>query len=189
MTKLICALTIIIVSSFFGNTYGQNSKATIPEPEFLNQINFLEKQTNTLQKLEKTTAQLKSKIKGLGYGGSEIQYQVEGGKSSVQLPSQDSYSFVVSFGEGMGEPSAWFTLHKAEIKKEKRQAVYFQASMTGKTKNPDNLITYDVRKVKDKVYEIIPSSTLAKGEYFFVNKGSAAKYNGQAMEVFCFSIN
>jgi hypothetical protein len=88
---------------------------------------------------------LESNVKGLGSGGSEIQYQVDGAKEFIQLSTQGNYSSIFSFGEGMSDPSVWFALAKAETKKDKRQATYMQASLTGKTKSPDDLIAYGVK--------------------------------------------
>lgn len=181
-------ILIIFLSLSFINSYGQ-SKKPIPEPEFINQIYFFEKQTGILTKLEQNNAKVKTKVKGLGYGGYEMQYQINNTASPIRIPQESSYSFVVSFGESMGDPSSLFALNKAEIKKNIRYGTHLQASMIGKVKENENVIPYDVKKVKDKVFEIIPSVKLNPGEYFFVNKGSAGKYNGIAMDVFCFGVD
>lgn len=160
----------------------------VPVPEFVNQIMFYNRETNKISSLEKTKADQKTKAKGLGLGGYSMNLEIAGETSSVKLTATEAPAFVVSFAEGMGEPSAWFALYKSEIKKGKRTAVWIQGNGVGKTTAGEGLVTFSVKSVGERLFEIAPSQKMEKGEYFFVNKGSASNYGGQGYDVYAFSL-
>jgi len=179
--------TIILALCFlteFAN--GQTTKT--PIPEMLNEINYHQASDNSLKPLEKTRAKLVTKIKGLGYGGTAMDFIVEGEKSGVRLTATDHMSFVVALGDGAGDPSSWFTFYKATIKKGKRSGSYSEYNMMGQSKTDKQLLPYSVKKIGQQAFEIIPDVKLEPGEYLFVNKGTLAKYNGTGADVFAFAV-
>lgn len=128
----------------------------VPVPEFVNQIVFYDKPAGKLSNLEKSKAGQKTKAKALGYGGYSMNLEVAGEASTVKLSPLDTHSFVVSFAEGMGEPSAWFTLYKAEIKKGKRTAVWMQGNGVGQTSSGDGVILFNTKNVGERLFELVP---------------------------------
>lgn len=157
-----------------------------PVPEFVNQPSYYDQAANKLLALEKVKADQKTKAKGL-FGGYTMTLELAGEASPVKLPQSEKHSFLLTMGDGMGEPSGFYGLYKAEIKKGKRSAVWVQ-SKTGQTASGDGMITFSSKSAGDKVFEIIPNQKLEKGQYFFINKGSALTYGGQGYEAFAFSV-
>jgi len=179
--------TIVLLCLSSLDSFSQEIK-TVPTPELINQIYYYEPSSNTLKKLEKTTAEYKGKTKALGMGGSKVVCQIKGKTSSISFAQSDSLSFVVNLGENAADPSLWFQLYKADIKNNKREAAYVETNTLGKTKKSESIIKYDVKKIQDKLYRFIPSQKLGKGEYFFLY--TMSYYNGSPqVDVFCFSIN
>lgn len=163
------------------------AQTKIPVPEILNEINYYNKVGHSLQGLEKTKAELKSKAKALGYGGIKQTFELDGDKSSVRLAAKDTISFIVTLNDG--EPSAWFNLYKAEVKKKKRIANWSDQKVFGKSGADDDVISFSVRKIGDKAFEIIPSAKLKAGEYLFINKASLGTYAGRGADAFAFGID
>ena len=85
----------------------QNTKHIYPEPEFSNEVNYLEKDTvYTAIRLEKNSSKLEAKTKMGGIGGSENGYAIDGEKSSVRLHSGNNFSFIFSTGASSVETSS-----------------------------------------------------------------------------------
>ena len=80
-----------ILFSAFG-TYAQ----TYPEPEFSNELYYLNKNDGKLVRLEKNSSKMDSKTNVIS--GSESGYDIDGTKSSVRLSSGNNVSFVISDG-------------------------------------------------------------------------------------------
>jgi hypothetical protein len=160
----------------------------IPVPTTLSEINYYRKSDNALQPLQRGKADFVTKTKGFGYGGAATNFVLDGEKSSVRL-TDDSVSFLVALGEGMGDPTGWFSLFKVDVKKGKRIANYVNTkTVFGKSGSGDGVLSYTVRKIGNQVYEIIPDK-LNKGEYFFVNRGTLGNYGGRSADAFAFGID
>ncbi|OQP49074.1 hypothetical protein [Niastella populi] len=160
-----------------------------PVPDVLNDIRYYHQSGNSLKPLEKTTAKYVTKAKAMGYGGVSINFVLEGKESSIRLPSSDRMTFIVALGEGIGDPTGWFTLYRATVKKGKRSGNFGDYKVFGKSSGNKEVISYSVKALGHQVYEIIPDSKLDKGEYFFANKGSLSKYGNTAADVFAFGID
>ncbi|MBN8865552.1 MAG: hypothetical protein J0H92_19410 [Sphingobacteriales bacterium] len=163
---------------------------TKPVPETLNEINYYNAQKNVLQKLEKNPVKFTTKMKALGMGGAETVFEMDGVASSVRLAQSDGVHFIVAMVEANGDPTGWFGLYKADIKKKKRIGKWMKTAVFGgKNATASNVITYSVKKIKDGCYEIIPNTKLEKGEYLFVNKGTLSTYGGQGADAFAFGVD
>lgn len=179
-----------ILAMCFTSMMANAQKNNVPAPETLNDIRHYNKSANTNQALEKNKAKMVTKAKAMGLGGASTNYVIDGDKSPVRIPLRDSISFIVSMAEGTGEPSAWFGLFRADVKKGKRSGNYINSKvLVVKSKSGDGIIPFTVKSLGNHVYEIIPSEKLEAGEYFFVNKGTAATYGGQAVDAFAFGID
>lgn len=162
---------------------------TPPAPATLNEISAYSKSGKALTALEKGQAQIVTKAKGLGFSGAATNYELGGDKSAIRLKA-DSLSFVVSMAEGAGDPSPWYLLFKATVKKGKRSGNYINSkTYFGKSSSGSDLVSYTVRPLGNQVYEIIPSAPLTPGEYFFVNNGTLASHGGRAATAFAFGLD
>src|SRR5436190_16898230 len=123
------------ISIFLNCQLSAQQPKTIPDPEFINQIYFYDSSTNSLKALEKTTAEYKGKAKALGLGGGKVICEVKGNTSSISLEASEQLSFVVQLGENAADPSLWFQLYKADVKKSKRETVYVDENYLGGSKN------------------------------------------------------
>ncbi|THU41876.1 hypothetical protein FAM09_07185 [Niastella caeni] len=170
-----------------GIANGQTSKA--PIPEVLNDIRYHQATDNSLKPLEKTTARYVTKSKALGYGGIIISFVLDSDKSPIRFVSAERMRFVVAMADGTGDPTGWFTLYKATVKKGKRSGNFGDYKVFGKSSGNKEVVSYSVKSLGKQVYEIIPDTKLDKGEYFFANKGSLSKYGNTAVDVFAFGID
>lgn len=162
---------------------------TIPIPTTLNEVMAYTKGTTSLQALEKGQAQIVTKAKGLGFSGAATNYEMTGEASAIRL-KPDSLSFVVTMAEGAGDPSPWYILFKASVKKGKRSGNYVNTkTFIGKSGPGTDQLTYTVRPLGNQSYEIIPSAPLKAGQYFFINLGTLASHGGRAATAFAFGID
>jgi hypothetical protein len=79
-------------------SFSQPDKAKYPEPEFSNEVYFLNKDSMKARRLEKESSKMDTKMKMAGFGGGESGYTVEGEKSPVRIGTGEGLSFVFSTG-------------------------------------------------------------------------------------------
>lgn len=131
--------------------WSQPDQIKYPVPEFSNEVYWLQKDSNKVVRLEKTTSKMDTKTKMGGMGGAENGYSVDGERSSIRLKNGNNLSFVFSTGtasaqssnpaadstmrangldpammQGMGsmtDPSNSITLYKAESGKGDRKVL------------------------------------------------------------------
>lgn len=156
----------------------------IPEPELINAVYVYNKVLQSVQPLERNTASLKSQTLMLGYGGVNMIYQIPGEKSTVRLAADDGRPFIVNTATG---PADIFVLYKVQVKKKTRQAVGAKFTMTG-AKGSQGVIAIDVKMIKAGLYELVPSTKLEKGEYFFTIKTATNATTSNA-DVYAFGID
>jgi hypothetical protein len=102
MKKLLLFVVLFNTGSLL--LYAQG-KSTYPNPEFNNEISFLNKENMTLVRLEKETSKLKSKTKMGGMGGGESGYTLDLTRSPVRLPGGNNFSFVFYTANSLHPPS------------------------------------------------------------------------------------
>ena len=153
------SLVVLIISavSFIAN--GQS----IPEPDFKNSIGLVNE--NTLRSLERLSPTYVSKVKGLGYGGADLLFMVDGAASNVRI-NGSAPQFVFKASDEDTDPSLIVKLLKVEVKKNKRQVKQGNVSMVGTTAASENVIPLSYKKIKPGVYLItLQNASLEKGEY------------------------
>jgi hypothetical protein len=139
--------------------------------------------------LEIQTAEIKIKVKALGYGGSQQEISVPGGKSPV-VASQEP-TFIIWVDEGV-DPEALIVLTKTEFSSKKRNIPMLKISALaafgarGKSMSDEYHVNFDIKKVDEGVYQISPSGPLETGmEYAFYNpQGTEAKQ----IKIFLFGV-
>tara|TARA_R110002020_G_scaffold29423_1_gene92733 strand:+ start:302 stop:847 length:546 start_codon:yes stop_codon:yes gene_type:complete len=141
------------------------------KPEFKNQPMLYS--DGQLSKLEVQTAEIKVKVKALGYGGSQQEISVPGGKSPIVASNEPS--FVIWVDEGV-DPESLIVLTKTEFSSKKRNIPMLKISALaafgarGKSMSDEYHVNFDIEKVEEGVYKITPSGPLESNmEYAFYN--------------------
>jgi hypothetical protein len=154
---------------------GAVSTPKAPDPAFLNQIYYY--WSDSLLACPKLDGQMETKAKAMGFGGVQMGYTMDGGKSPLRIRSADTLRFAVKPGSGgMMDPSTMYKLYRFESKKGSRVAVVSnQSRYGGSSSGPRNQISLDVQKSGTDVFILIPSARLAPGEYGFMNMMSGGQ--------------
>lgn len=162
------------------------SNGLAPDLEILNLIHAWNKGNNQTLALEKTTAQMKSKTKALGYGGVNIVFEVTGDRSPVRLAGSDQTVFLVNTG---GAVPDGFVLYKLAVKKKYREAVSTNVNGVGQMKGSEGVISVNIKSLKNGLYELTPAAALAKGEYFFAQRSNSNALTTSNADVYTFGID
>ena len=158
---------ILIILAFPGESQTNHSSSL---PLFLNHIYYY--MPDSLVSLEQNSARMESKTKGMGYGGSEGGFYMDGAKSNVRIRAGDSIHFIVKMNMGMMDPSMMIRLYKFDSKKGNREAIVSsQGGMfnRGKSVNNASEISCNMQKSGAEDFIMIPAARLAPGEYGFLN--------------------
>ena len=180
MKKIILSL-LFVGCSFFA--FAQD----FPKPEFKNQPMLFSE--GDLSKLEVQTAEVKMKMKALGYGGTQMEISVPGGKSPVATPQEPT--FIIWVDEGV-DPETLIVLTKTDFNSSKRNIPVMKVSALaafgarGKSMSDEFHVSFDIEKVGEGLYKITPSGPLETGmEYAFYNPaGTEAKQ----IKIFLFGV-
>lgn len=184
---------IILLSAFITSTQLLTAQ-TYPDPEFVNEVYALRKDSNTLIRLEKDFSKMNYNTKMGGMGGVQYGYSIESEKSPVRLNGSTRYSFVYSTGAANSNPAAdsvmrsngmdpsmysnmgmdptkMISLYSMESSKGKRNIVMAAGAgvnLLKKSKKESNKYPFSVKKVREGYYEFIVDKILPKGEYAFL---------------------
>lgn len=159
----------------------------VPEPDFMNVPQYYNKTAYSLTPLERSTVAVKAKVKFGSFfpgGNTPIVFKLNGPASPVRLPNQESMSFLINTGQALPDN---FGLYRMKSGKKDREATWLNVSAFD-NKSDKDVISFNYKKVKDGVYEIVPVQKLEKGEYSFVNKASYNTYAGAKADVFAFGV-
>lgn len=137
--------------------------------------------TGVWSPVEKTTASIKSKMVGLGYGGTKFLYQIPEEKSPIRLAAADSVSFLINTSGAAPE----LILYQTKPEKGKRAAVGAQFKMTGVESGQD-VLPFNVVSVGDGIFRLVPTKKLPPGEYFFTSKVVG---NGTTSDAYAFGLD
>ena len=162
-------ILIIILLGISSHMEGQTSHSS-SNPVFLNHIYY--SLSDSLISLEQNAARMESKTKGMGYGGSEGGFYMDGAKSNVRIRAGDSLHFSIKMNMAMMDPSMIVKLYKFDSKNGNREAILSsQGGMfsRGKSKSTASEISFNILKSGSEDYIMMPASRLAPGEYGFIN--------------------
>lgn len=167
--RLLLLAGILLAAASAGAQSGATgaNASRLPDPPYLNQVYYY--WSDSLLACPRTDGQMSNKIKALGFGGSQMRYAMDGGRSALRIKAGDSLRFVVKMLSMTGDPSSVVKLYKFESKKDSREALLSSQSRFGGSKDPKNEVSYDVRRSGSDVFILIPSARLAPGEYGFMN--------------------
>lgn len=163
----------------------------IPVPSFSKRP-FILTEENELIDFERLVAVVDFKIKGMGYGGSEIYYTVMPGRAMKRYPLTNLPKFVIRT-EPNQDPSEVIYLSKAyEVTAKKRRFLTSKYNMVGQSKGVDfQFIQIDFIKIVQDVYEIVIVDPIGNGEYAFIPFDTAESSRNMGGKVFisCFGID
>ena len=152
------ALLLLAISTILHARSQTAATAAGPNPDFLNNIYYWK--ADSLLSLEKTTGQVKNKLRYFG-GGSGPSYNIEGPRSAVRIKAGADTRFVVRLS-GMMDPSSLIKLYRFDTQKNRRET---SVNATSK-----NVVDCNVQKSGTDVYILIPTTKLTPGEYGFQNQ-------------------
>ena len=148
---------LIAITAFGTGARAQQTPTGGPNPQYLNTIYFWA--ADSLLSLEKTTGQVKNKMRYFG-AGSGPSYVMDGPRSAIRIRATSDSRFVVKLS-GMMDPSSMIKLYRFEGQKKSRE--------TSMNQGNKNVVDCNVQKSGADVYILIPSAKLSPGEYGFQN--------------------
>lgn len=132
--------------------------------ELMNHVYFFNKASNAAQPLEKAVAGLRTK-QGM-FSGSSV-WHVDGDKSNTRISQSETYSFIINTGSS-ALPE--LVLYKLKTGKNRREVANMKVgTFTGVTTGED-VISINISKLQEGIFQITPGKKLDKGEYFFTGK-------------------
>lgn len=181
---------LLLLMTFLGIQFSTYSQET-PIPDFAKRP-FIVTEENELIDFERLVAVVDFKIKGMGYGGSEIYYSVTPSRSLKRYPLSNLPRFVIKT-EPNQDPSEVIYLSKAfEVNSKRRRFLTSKMSMTGKSKEVvSQFIQIDFKKLTTDVYEIIIVDLIGNGEFAFIpfDTDDSARNMGGKVFINCFGVD
>ncbi len=178
-------IMLSIFCCLIGTVLFAKTMDTIPVPEFVNEVYYYDKASTILVPLEKTSAEMKSKMKLIG--GGSVAYVIDGDKSANRI-SPEGASFVITMSGGSTmDPAMTISLYRFDSRKGRREASMGQYSGMGGGQKGGSTVEIKFKKVKEGTFEIIIIGDLGKGEYGFLN--SYSMNSGRGMTTFAFGID
>jgi hypothetical protein len=187
-------IIIIATTLLFNSGIAQS---IIPEPEFSGRPYFLKNET--LKSFEKIDATIDVKTKALGYGGMDMYLTAFEKKSNVRFTQSEKPRIIILVEEKKDPEEAFKILRQTKKKRKKDRRRFKLSSMAlgGKARNvSENKIEFEVKKIRDGIYEIIINDTLEQDEYAIVptnNQASGGSSGfmsmGGSQKIYCFGID
>ncbi len=162
-----------------------SGSSSVPNIEFMHQVYYWDKGSNSVKALEYDTPEIKTATSGgFGYAKATSFWVIQGPSSDVVLSSGKANSFLVRIGEG-SNPVDMFRLVKFEIKGKnnpgRHMAGYtstsaaFAGGSTAERRDNDVPITFN--KVAPGYYEIVVTGGMIAGEYTFFGLGKMYSFS------------
>lgn len=161
--------------------------ALAQKPEFSGRPYVLQNNV-ALGNLERVDAQFDAKLKGMGYGGTQLMYTVFSARSTSRFSKNALPKFIIRVESGV-DPSEAFTIMRAEVKDGKRSFMSGNYNVMGRAKDNGHLkITANYKKREEGIYEITLPDDIDTGEYGFVPSGGDTSSLGRNAKISCFAI-
>ncbi|MES1159929.1 MAG: hypothetical protein ABUM51_04165 [Bacteroidota bacterium] len=148
--------------------------------DLINHVYTYNKTTQAVKPLEKAVAGMRTKQ---GFFGGTVLLQVDGLHSSLRLSLEDAGSFVINTA---GSASPEVVLYKLKSIKDHREVPSMKVGSFTGVKTGEDVISVDIIKLKDGIYQITPGKKLDKGEYFFTGKPAAGS---NSMDAYAFGVD
>jgi hypothetical protein len=156
-------------------------KTGLASVQLMNHVYFQNKKDQTVKPLEKLTAGIRTK-QGV-FGGSAM-LQVDGAKSPIRLTPEEANSFVINTGSATLPELILYKLKST--KGGKREVASMKVNSFSGVKTGEDVVPFNITKLKEGIYQISPTTTLEKGEFFFTGKPVAGS---TSVDSFCFGVD
>ena len=134
----------------------------IPKPEFMDQPYAYDGSTSALVQLERCASTISAKMGGASWAICSTP------SSEIVAPAGKKTTFLISTGEPL-LPSNLLLYH-AVFKKGARE---IDLKATKGASTSEAMVTCNVKKLGDDLYQLIPIEALSPGEYAFIGVGVA----------------
>lgn len=155
-------------------------KNGVPAIELMNHVYFYNKAKQTVTALEKSIAGIRTKQ---GFLSGSAMLQIDGAASAIRLTPGEANSFVINTG-GAALPE--LVLYRLKSVKGKREVASMKVGTFTGVKTGEDVVTIDVIKISEGIYQVSPNKSLEKGEYFFTGKPQA---NATTTDAFAFGVD
>jgi hypothetical protein len=165
---------------------------SLPDPEFLSRPYVLT-DDNVLKNLERADAEIDVKVKGMGYGGTEIFYVAFSPKSDVRFDKNSLPRLIIKL-EGSIDPAEIILLSKGEVKRDRRRFIQGSRALGGKARDvSSSYVEIRFKKIEGGLFEIVLPSDLQPGEYAFTPVGTVSQTpfatSSTKTKISCFGID
>jgi|HubBroStandDraft_1064217.scaffolds.fasta_scaffold671807_1 hypothetical protein len=174
MLSRIALCTGLLCAAAIAQDTPKADTAKVVEPEYINTFSSLQPDA-TLKPLEREAVAVATKIHGLGYGGAESLYEVQGEHSSVRYSSSALPPIIVKIANGGQDPADTITLYPLKVAKGQRQLQMMRAHLFSGAKSTmqGKQIPLNFAKYGDASLKVAPASPLAPGEYAIVSTSAS----------------
>ncbi len=148
--------------------------------EMLNFVYTWNNSSHLAKALEKSTATVAHRVNVFT---AYDYWHLDGPASNIRFSVTDATTFLINTGNSTPPD---LVLYRLKLQKKDREAIYVKANMVGNKASPD-MLSVNITKVADGIYQITPSEQLKKGEYFFTTRPSSVLLT--STEAFSFGIN
>jgi hypothetical protein len=151
--------TALILAGLFLIGFNYLFAQNVPQPDFANVPAYYIEGQNELKNLAKENLNM------VGKPGKAL-YEASGASSKVRIKETDNYVLLIKAEQI--DPSSVMQIKKATItKKNNRQVPMAQASgfFTQTVNTTEGAIPYNLKKLDNNVFQIVPESKLEPGEY------------------------
>ncbi|GGG94587.1 hypothetical protein [Silvibacterium dinghuense] len=178
----VAVLSFLLWTGVGGPVQSAPAASAAQEPEYINSFRALAPD-GSLKPLEQQQMAAATKVHGLGYGGAETVYAVEGEKSPVRFTAATLPPMIVKLPSPDIDPSTVVHLYQLTPKKGKREVQVAKAHLFtgGKSTLAGEQISMNFAKYGTGSVKVIPAAPLAPGEYALMTQGS--------MQAFCFGLD
>lgn len=147
--------------------------------DLMNHVYVYNSTSKTAKPLDKAVAGIRSKQ--TPFNGS-IMLEIDGARASIRLSSTEAGSFAINTG---GATMPELMLYKLKAGKSKREVASMRVTPGG-VKTGENVVSLNITKLGDGIYQVSPGKTLEKGEYFFTTKPAS---NATTVDAYAFGVD
>ena len=158
----------------------KEAKDNFPVVDLVNHLYYYNKSRQAVKPLEKAVAGLRTRQTMFG---ANVLLQVDGDKSSVRLSAEEAPTFIINTG-GPALPEV--VLYRLKSGKGKREVASMKVNPFSGMKTGEDVLTVDITKLKDGLYQVSANKKMGKGEYFFTGKPVAG---ANSMDAFTFGVD
>lgn len=156
---------LVVVGS--ASSAAQDAKKTV-EPEYLGTFFSLNSDDGALSPLERQTPAIRTKVKGLGFGGGDAFGEVSGAKSPIRFTAGSVPAFIVRAASRDKDPASTIQFFAWKVNKDSRVMIISKVRALGlgtQSGTGASDVRFIASKFGDASFKVVPESPLPPGEY------------------------